>query len=157
MPQCKLYLPLHHKECQVNLAILDDLRAYIRNMLLLEGGRLWRFGILLSDNHDCAIRDGDDFIYSDYEIIGRKTVCSQRILTTVLSCIRPYRAMVHPHRTMVLPSGTGADRDRTAVSLITCETIINVQWLEMEWYCVEYTCQLFTLLWSAVSLCRSFH
>jgi hypothetical protein len=77
-----------------------------------------------------------------------------RILTTVLNCIRPYRALVHPHCTMVLPTGSGADRDRTAVSLITCETILNVQWLEMEWYCVEYTCQLFTLLWSAVSLCR---
>jgi hypothetical protein len=78
------------------------------------------------------------------------------IVTTVLNCLRPYRTLVHPHCAMVLPSGTGGDRDRTAVSLITCKTIINAQWLEMEWYS-GCTCQLFTLLWSAVSLCRSFH
>jgi hypothetical protein len=72
MAPCKLFLGLHLQEFTLDLATVAELRSYIKNNLRLQGGTMWRFGHIVSSDSNSSVRYGDDFIYSHYELIGKK-------------------------------------------------------------------------------------
>jgi hypothetical protein len=89
---CKLFLGLHLQEFSLDLATVAELRSYIKNNLRLQGGTMWCFGHIVSSDSNSSVRNGDDFIYSHYELIGKKMCllflhlgfsCQVRLLQTL--------------------------------------------------------------------------
>jgi hypothetical protein len=92
MAPCKLFLGLHLQEFSLDLATVAELRSYIKNNLRLQGGTMWCFGHIVSSDSNSSVRNGDDFIYSHYELIGKKMCllflhlgfsCQVRLLQTL--------------------------------------------------------------------------
>jgi hypothetical protein len=107
MAPCKLFLGLHLQEFTLDLATVAELRSYIKNNLRLQGGTMWRFGHIVSSDSNSSVRYGDDFIYSHYELIGKK-MC---LLILELGFSYQLR-LLQTHGTFVREIGLGLVRKR---------------------------------------------